>query len=1032
MQLFAITTKQEGSVSVEQRQLVEGFLLQQLDREAARDYLALYDDLSGYNKPQQTESAPKGRRLTSVKDSVRTLSICSKINKTLTQKQKIVLLIRLLELISADEKVTPLEKEIVDTVSLVFKFEPNEYKIIEQFVFKSMLDEVDMDELLIVNQFPDGKYTKTKHIPVESLDGSFYIIHAPSVDMYFLKYTGDEEVFLNGLTVNKKHIYLFSYGSTIKLPKGKPIYYSDVVSRFLKDKTESRLSFCADDLIYRFKGGNLGLNHVNINEENGFLIAIMGASGAGKTTLLNVLSGIEKPTSGSVRINKIDIFSEKEKVEGVIGYVAQDDLLMEELTVYQNLYYNAKLCFKNLKEKELDALVLKTLVDLGLGEIKGLKVGSVLDKKISGGQRKRLNIALELIREPAVLFLDEPTSGLSSRDSENIMDLLKELASKGKLIFVVIHQPSSDIYKMFDKILILDVGGKPIYYGNPVEAVMYFKKADKQLQSEKGQCSECGNVNTELIFNIIEAKVVDEYGKLTEKRKVSPEHWYQLFQKNFPAKQLNEVNDAPPRTLRIPSLFNQLKIFIIRDVLSKISNTQYMLINFLEAPVLALILAFIIRYVEDPLSDVYKFSDNDNIVAYLFMCIIVALFMGLTVSAEEIIRDRKIQKREKFLNLSRLGYLWSKVIILFVISSIQTLSFTLIGNYILEIRDMNIGYWFTLFSVSCFANMLGMNISASFNSAVTIYILIPILLIPQMILSGAIFSFDKLNQFVGKRDKVPIIADLMASRWAFEGLMVHQFKDNLFERNFYELEKKESQFDFKQVYLIPELKDRLKTTEMYWQSPYDSLKQKALRNLQVVRNEIENESRITSMPFTLSDRLSPDHFNSKIADSARSYLDELGDYYTNHFSEVNTRKEMILSNAQSTPPKAQVFKFMKSNYFNNDLEDIVTNKTAEYRLVEVNGRMVQLIDAVYLDPIDRSNPLAYRAHFYAPNKHLFGNLFDTFFFNVLVIWFMTTILFFTLYFESLKYAMDSMEKLFSGVLKLKRWRVSIRKIINRK
>ncbi len=115
------------------------------------------------------------------------------------------------------------------------------------------------------------------------------------------------------------------------------------------------------------------------------------------------------------------------------------------------------------------------LNSIGLYEAKDLKVGSPLEKTISGGQRKRLNIALELIREPSVLFVDEPTSGLSSRDSENIMDLLKELALKGKVIFVVIHQPSSDIFKMFDKLLILDLGGRPIYYGNPVDGVLYFK-----------------------------------------------------------------------------------------------------------------------------------------------------------------------------------------------------------------------------------------------------------------------------------------------------------------------------------------------------------------------------------------------------------------------------------------------------------------------------------------------------------------------------------------------------------------------------
>src|SRR3990170_7481876 len=191
------------------------------------------------------------------------------------------------------------------------------------------------------------------------------------------------------------------------------------------------------------------------------------------------MAGLVEPSQGHILVNGFDINTQKDKIHGVIGYVSQDDLLIEELTVYQNLYYNAKLCFATFTEEQIHKRVMEVLENLGLDQRKDLPVGNPLDKTISGGQRKRLNIALELIREPAVLFLDEPTSGLSSRDSENIMDLLKELASKGKLIFVIIHQPSSDIYKMFDKILILDVGGKPIYYGNPVEAVMYFKKADK-------------------------------------------------------------------------------------------------------------------------------------------------------------------------------------------------------------------------------------------------------------------------------------------------------------------------------------------------------------------------------------------------------------------------------------------------------------------------------------------------------------------------------------------------------------------------
>lgn len=157
-----------------------------------------------------------------------------------------------------------------------------------------------------------------------------------------------------------------------------------------------------------------------------------------------------------------------------------------------------------------------------------------MTKIISGGQRKRLNIALELIREPSIMFLDEPTSGLSSRDSENVIDLLRELTFKGKLIVTVIHQPSSEIFKMFDQMLILDNGGEMVYYGNPVEALVHFKTLDAQIESSVGECPTCGNINPETIFNIIETEVVDEFGRYTGKRKMAPTDWAREYKKLYP------------------------------------------------------------------------------------------------------------------------------------------------------------------------------------------------------------------------------------------------------------------------------------------------------------------------------------------------------------------------------------------------------------------------------------------------------------------------------------------------------------------
>ena len=184
------------------------------------------------------------------------------------------------------------------------------------------------------------------------------------------------------------------------------------------------------------------------------------------------------------------------------------------------------------------------------------------------------------------------------------------------------------------------------------------------------------------------------------------------------------------------------------------------------------------------------------------------------MSAEEIFKDRKILKREKFLNLSRTSYLLSKVFILLVLSAIQTLSFVLIANSILSLLGLNLQYWLILFSTAVCANLIGLNISQTFNSAVTIYIVIPLLMIPMMVLSGAMFSFDKLNRSVGSFDRVPLIAEFMPTKWGYEALVVLQFKDNEFQKHFYQIEKGERNANYKLVYYIPELEKRLQYCTM--------------------------------------------------------------------------------------------------------------------------------------------------------------------------------------------------------------------------
>ncbi|MEO0404325.1 MAG: ABC transporter permease, partial [Bacteroidota bacterium] len=631
------------------------------------------------------------------------------------------------------------------------------------------------------------------------------------------------------------------------------------------------------------------------------------------------------------------------QIEGVIGYVAQDDLLIEELTVYQNLFYNAKLCFAGKAEEEIKDLVHNTLQQLGLFEAKDLKVGSPLEKTISGGQRKRVNIALELIREPAVLFVDEPTSGLSSRDSENIMDLLKELTLKGKLIFVVIHQPSSDIFKMFDKLFLLDYGGYPIYYGNPVESIIYFKRLVNHANLNESECPKCGNVNPEQLFNIIESKVVDEYGNLTDHRKISPKEWNNFFNVIIG----NHINQGekdvvrPTTSFKIPSKIKQWTVFFKRDVLSKITNKQYMLINFLEAPVLAFVLSFFVRYynVDQSKNVEYIFRESENIPQFLFISVIVALFLGLTVSAEEIIRDQKILKREKFLNLSKGSYLFSKISIMFLISAIQSLTFVLIGNWILEIQGMLLPFWFILFSVSCFANIIGLNISATFNSAKVIYILIPVLIIPQLLFSGVIVSFDKLNPSFSSQSSVPLIGNVMASRWAFEALAVYQFKNNEYERNFYHYEKDMKYYNWKKDFWLEGMRNNVKQAE---KAHINGDQEKLEKHLMLLKNEITKEEK-TATNFKFDDKtlLNPRTFSPEVLLSLKSVFRPLQQYYIDKYNYAQRCRDSIDFLYSDHPEGRTELLAMKNNHYNTKLEEFVVNKNAIDKIVEYDGELIQ-------------------------------------------------------------------------------------------
>ncbi len=1027
MQLFSIIARVDEDIDTESpstkgagREIVKEFLGQELNSRDVEAYLEQFDNfLISYQGKKKRKDGKQKR--TSV-HSVKVLRICTDINKELAQNQKIIVLIRILGFIYSNDSIAEQELEFAETVANTFNIPQEEYQAAKKFVEASAGDRRDESDMLYVTSEEKESFKNAKHIFSKGLEGEIQILNVRSVNLYFFKYLGESTLDLNGQAITPGWQIIFNSGGSIRSSKVQPIYYSDVISRFLSDETAAKVVFKTEAIEYRFKNNKLGLHEFNFSEESGKLLGIMGGSGAGKSTLLNVLNGNYVPSKGKVTINGIDIHHEKDKIEGVIGYVSQDDLLIEELTVYENLFYNAKLCFGNLNDQQIAKRVLKLLTSLGLYDSKDLKVGSPLEKTISGGQRKRLNISLELIREPSVLFVDEPTSGLSSRDSENIMDLLNELSLKGKLIFVVIHQPSSDIFKMFDKLLILDQGGYPIYNGNPVDAVIYFKTLIGHVNCNESECVECGNVNPEQIFNIIESKVVDEYGKQTTNRKVASVEWNQDYREKLEPKvePSNTETPLPDRIFKIPGFVKQFRTYFIRDVKSKLTNRQYMFINMLEAPVLAAFLAFFLKMYtvrENELE--YVFRENQNVPSYLFIAVIVALFIGLTVSAEEIIKDQKILKRESFLNLSKGSYLWSKISIMFLISAIQTFTFVLIGNWILGIQGMWMSYWIILFSLSCFANVLGLNISATFNSVKVIYILIPLVIIPQLLFSGVIVKFDKINPMFNREDSVPLIGNVMASRWAYEALSVEQFKENSFNKHLYKYEKAKQMATWKKDYWLKELSTKLNFVNNNLDNP--EKKKEVENDLLVLKNELAKEQtyyRLPSEPICEGcvENLSITSFKPETYQAINQYFEgSLKNKYKVIVDKNRTYVDKVKTALVDRDGKEGYIK-MFDDYHNESLEQFVTNKIELDKIKEYNGVLIQKSGPVYRDPVDKS---FFGAQFYAPTKRFFGKLIPTFWANIMVIWSMVLILVVTLYFDFFKKMLKMFENFSSSLFSKK-------------
>jgi ABC-type multidrug transport system ATPase subunit len=610
-------------------------------------------------------------------------------------------------------------------------------------------------------------------------------------------------------------------GDTIRIDVGQ-ILRCNFSERIIEEERNIIRTLEVNEVTHRFGKGEIGLEGISFSVTRGELVCVMGASGSGKSTLMRVLAGQLQPTSGDVFLNGQSLYQNLDRLKQYVSYMPQQDAFDEHLTIGENLLFAAAIRAPHLSRRDRSRRLEAKLIELGLGERRDAVVGSPESKVLSGGERKRLNIGLDMIGMSDVYLFDEPTSGLSSKDSEHVMEIIRGLAHN-KIVIVTIHQPSSKIFQMFHKAILLDKGGRLVFFGTPSDMLRYFAEAEHQHQfgAELGACPSCGTTRPEFIFDVLETPLRDlsgdiiyeenSRGQLVASRRYSPDFWrdkYEAFRLIQDVKQVSLLQEpaaplpvAPIQGKRLPLRWHdewtQFRTLLRRSFLSKLRNRANLVITIGVSPVLALLIATILRYSEN---GTYDFASAYHIPTFLFLGLIVAMFLGLTNSADDIIRDRPVLQRERNIKVRLSYYVISKTLTLGVFGLIQCILYVLIGNSVLQIRGM---FWIDLgimFMTAMSGVALGLLISSLVADPKTAANIVPLVLIPQIIMGGALIKYEDMNRNLAllyslshwftehpETDKtiksesklqVPFVCQFIAMRWSYEEMIVAQAKLN--------------------------------------------------------------------------------------------------------------------------------------------------------------------------------------------------------------------------------------------------------------
>ncbi len=493
------------------------------------------------------------------------------------------------------------------------------------------------------------------------------------------------------------------------------------------------------------------------------LIAMMGPAGAGKTTLLKALNGYSRPASGQVLFNGLNLYRHFDRFCQQLAYVPQDDIVHAELTVREALYFSARLR-TDLTDDEIETRIDNLLRELNLSDKKDTIIGSPENKVLSGGQRKRVNIAMELITDTPVLFLDEPTSGLSSYDAEGVIQLLKRLSRQGKTIIATIHQPSLHVFREFDNLIMLarDTGGcgTLAFFGPAYPDSIDFLHPSSPDETQQNPGKEPG---PELLLTGLAKNPATEWA-----RRFRESRYRKEFIDDRAGKSGSTIQAPASGTSRRFS-FTQMFTLLRRNAIVKVRNRAQMTILGLQSPLIAALIVLVYGKVATSAATFQQFQEmSANIIGIHILMVVAAIWFGCNNATRDIVGEWTIFYRERMVNLKLPSYVFSKFALLLLLSFLQC---GIMLGIVYFASGLQADFWrigLVLVLASAVGTSLGLAISARSSSTESAIALLPIVLLPVIVLGGGLKPIYRMP--------VPMqwVSTVIPSRWAFEYNLVNE------------------------------------------------------------------------------------------------------------------------------------------------------------------------------------------------------------------------------------------------------------------